>query len=49
MAFQCRVLQVIIQAFLSKIVKFQEKAVSFGFLKKALPVLTLLQASDNKL
>ena len=49
MAFQCGVLQVISQAFLSKIDKFQEKAVCFGFLIKAVPVLTLLQASDNKL
>ena len=29
--------------------KFQKKAVCFGFLKKAMPVLSLLQASDNKL
>ena len=49
MAFQFVILQVIIQAFLSKIDKFQEKAVCFGFLKKAMPVLTPLQASDNNL
>ena len=35
--------------YLSKIDKFQKRAVRFGFLKEVSPVLSLLEASDNKL
>ena len=35
--------------YLSKIDKFQERAVRFGFLKEAMPILSLVEASDNKL
>ena len=35
--------------YLSKIDKFQKRAVRFGFLKQVSPVLSLLEASDNKL
>ena len=34
--------------YLSKIDKFQKRAVRFGFLKEVSPVLSLLEASDNK-
>ena len=34
---------------LSKIDKFQKRAVRFGFLKEVSPVLSVLEASDNKL
>ena len=45
MAFQYGVLQV---KCLSRIDKFQKRAVRFGFLKEVSPV-SLLEASDNKL
>ena len=35
--------------YLSQIDKFQKRAVRFGFLKEVLPVLSLLEASDNRL
>ena len=35
--------------YLSKVDKFQRRAVRFGFLKEATPILSLLEASDNKL
>ena len=34
---------------LSKIDRFQKRAVRFGLFKEVLPVLSLLEASDNKL
>ena len=35
--------------YLSKVDKFQKRAVRFGFLKEATPILSLLEASENKL
>ena len=35
--------------YLSKVDKFQKRAVRFGFLKEARPILSVLEASDNKL
>ena len=35
--------------YLSKIDKFQKREVGFGFFKEAAPILSLLEASDNKL
>ena len=35
--------------YLSKIDNFQKRTVRFGFLKEFSPVLSLLEASDNKL
>ena len=35
--------------YLSKVDKFQRRVVRFGFLKEATPILSLLEASDNKL
>ena len=35
--------------YLSKVDKFQRRAVRFGFLKEPTPILSLLEASDNKL
>ena len=35
--------------YLPRVDKFQKRAVRFGFLKEATPMLSLLEASDNKL
>ena len=35
--------------YLSKIGNFQKREVGFGFFKEAAPILSLLEASDNKL